>query len=287
MIVQKQLPVKPWMNERTRRLPGLGLIQLDQWLTMDDVFAQQMALRDQLLKNWTDIVYRSQFVAQESNHELLECVLENIAQNKAYRFKDNIVIRPDGVQIAIDWDQPLLCAGRLVQEDFLILKPQHIALGQNANQFIEDNETVKKPVSAHQIIAGNLCFPAGWRLSDKMGLPLFEVHKKIRNYNNVIAQRIERILHNLSPEKIIMRANYLIYTNPDLHQPSGEGEEKTITQGLQRFVRVERQTLRKLPKTKAIVFSIHTYVVSAHSLLKPEYDQLLQYRPELQDLPID
>ena len=58
------------------------------------------------------------------------------------------------------------------------------------------------------------------------------------------------------------RLNWTLIDNPALHQPSmvrraGRGDLD------QWFFRVERQTLRQLPSTRAIVFTIHNYVASA------------------------
>jgi hypothetical protein len=46
-------------------------------------------------------------------------------------------------------------------------------------------------------------------------------------------------------------------------------------------VRVERQTLRRLPRTGAIVFAIHTYLVRAGSLDPDRFAALAALGPEL------
>jgi hypothetical protein len=65
----------------------------------------------------------------------------------------------------------------------------------------------------------------------------------------------------MSPKQDLWRANWLIYSDPDLHQPRRQTELRPRNFGEELWVRVERQTFCKLPKTKAVIFGIHTYVV--------------------------
>ncbi len=45
-ILQNRLLDPPWMAARTRRLPGVGPLDMGDWLRVDEVFAAQMTLRD-------------------------------------------------------------------------------------------------------------------------------------------------------------------------------------------------------------------------------------------------
>ena len=84
-----------------------------------------------------------------------------------------------------------------------------------------------------------------------------------------------------------MRANFLVYTDPDLHQPLPEGVAKRFDVSAPRYIRVERQTLRRLPQTKAIVFAIHTFQTPASTLSATSYARLAALRPELMaDAPV-
>jgi len=48
-----------------------------------------------------------------------------------------------------------------------------------------------------------------------------------------------------------------------------------------RYIRVERQTFRRLPKTLAVVFAIHTYIVPESALSPEEHAALSEFKPEL------
>ena len=60
----------------------------------------------------------------------------------------------------------------------------------------------------------------------------------------------------------IWRSNFLLYEDYELYQPRLEQYENGNThKKLSQFMRVERQTLVKLPRTEAVMFAIHTFVV--------------------------
>jgi hypothetical protein len=72
---------------------------------------------------------------------------------------------------------------------------------------------------------------------------------------------LSRIFDNLQPDLPAMRLNWSIYPSGDLFWPPEKGaraERNTFTPAIN-FIRVERQTLRRLPETGAIVFTIRIY----------------------------
>jgi hypothetical protein len=61
--------------------------------------------------------------------------------------------------------------------------------------------------------------------------------------------------------------NWTLLDSPRLFQPASA--RRTPIEGLEEwYFRVERQTLRSLPRTKAVVFTIRTYVTSAAMLCR-------------------
>lgn len=267
MILQRSLPLKPWMDERTRHLPGLSPISTAHWLAVDEVFASQLALRERLMDERRAKVYEAIPQSENAATELLACLVNELPSQTdpvqtGYEKRVHGLQRPDGKQVDLHSDEPLCVAGRLVQEDLLILE-KHEKFG------------------TYILTAGILCFPASWTLSEKIGRPLDVIHKPVASYSDDIAKRVTRIFDGIRSEQPLMRANFLIYTDPDLFQPRREREEKPIIPGLPRYVRVERQTLRRLPDTGAIVFAIHTYIVAAQSLSSIEFAQLASLQPEL------
>ncbi len=248
-ICQKKLPFTPWMAEKTRRLPGIQPVPAGEWLLRDEVFAEQMAYRDHLLATQRREVFRANPDSRSARQELLELVLAELGEG--YDVSESRVVRPDGVSVEIAADDPIVAAARLVQEDLLIL---------------EEREEFA-------LTAAVLCFPASWTLDEKFRRGLVGIHGTVEEYDADMARRVGRMFMAIRPEQPLWRANFLLYDDPDLHQPRREGELRMKTKGAG-FVRVERQTLRKLPQSGAVVFGIHTYVVALENLNADERVEL-------------
>ncbi len=246
-ILQDHLPFRPWAEEKTRRLPGLNPVAPGEWLIADEAFAGQMALRDSLIAARRAMVLALDPAARPAAEELLEAVLAEIAGAPGYALSAGQVQRPDGVIVPLDRADPLATAGRLVQEDLVILE---------------------KPAGAreHVLTGAVLCFPASWTLAQKFLRPLTAIHVPVPAYDDDIARRVQRLFDGLQPERPIWRANALVYGDPALHQPRREGETRSCAPDSARWLRMERQVLKRLARTRAVVFSIHTFVLAMETL---------------------
>ena len=251
-ILQQSLPVKPWADARTRRLPGVGPVSADAWLMIDDAYAAQMAYVDQILAKQRDLVVADTANGQCASRELCDAVIKWCLTQPGFARRGNTIIRPDGVQINLDADIPLVTARRLVQEDLLI----HLKTGDE-----------------HVLTSGVLAFPASWSLNEKLNRGLRGVHAPVDPYNEGIAKRVQRLFDGLQVGRPLMRANFLQYHDPDLHQPRREDARRDTSMPA-RFMRVERQCLIRLPVTAAVVFSIHTFVVPMSYLTTEDVEVL-------------
>lgn len=259
-ILHTQLPFYPWMSPQLNRLPGLKPIEPNEWIVRDEAYGAQMAYRDRLLSSRRDRVLTTSPHAEAAAAELLSALVDQLSREPDYSSDRTHLHRPDGVAVNLKTETPLFTAAQLVQEDLCLL--------------IEHG-------AEHRLVGGALCFPAHWTLQEKMGRSLFGVHRPVAEYDARLSERVERILANLQPDRPILRANVLIYTDPELHQPAKEGVAKRLVTGAPRYVRVERQTLRRLARTGAIVFAIHTYLIRAEDLPCTAFDALAARRPEL------
>ncbi len=248
-IHQTRLPVAPWMAGHMLRLPGTVPVPLADWLQRDEVYAEQMAYRDRLIAEREADVHALLPGAEAAAAELLGAVLATLEGAEGYVHVPGGLRRPDGVVVPLG-DAPLIVAGRLVQEDLCLLE---------------------KPEGAqeHVLTGAILCFPSNWTLGEKLGRGLARIHLPVEQYDEDIARRVQRMFDLIRPEAPVMRANLLPYTFGDLHNPRREFHRHRPDPGSARFVRVERQTLLRLPVTQAVVFSIHTYMVPT-AALEPE-----------------
>lgn len=256
-ILQDRLPLAPWMAAHTLRLPGTQPIPPAEWLQVDEAFAAQMAYRDQLIAGAADAVHAVMPAAEPAAAELLALVLEHLAGAPGYAVEREGVRRPDGVLVSLD-GPPLLVAGRLVQEDLCIME---------------------RPDGAdeHVLTAAVLCFPSNWTLSQKMGLPLSRIHVPVDVYDEAVAKRVQRLFDRVRPDAPLMRSNLIPYDRSELHNPRPEFARRRPEEV--RFVRVERQTILRLPATGAAVFSIHVYQVPLDAIAGEERVRLAEVRP--------
>ena len=113
--------------------------------------------------------------------------------------------------------------------------------------------------------AASLCFPSRWRLLDKIGKPLSAVTGRCRFMPNRLAGPVDRFMRHLKPGHIVSRLNWSLLDDPALFQPGGKWrvEARRYHCGECRkpvFLRVERQTVRRLPATEAVLFGIRVHV---------------------------
>ena len=107
--------------------------------------------------------------------------------------------------------------------------------------------------------AGVVCFPSMWSLRSKLGRPIAEVHAPVPAYADELADRVDRFLDRL--DRPVWRRNWLIHDSPELHLPAPPTRVAApkVPDGL--WLRSERQTLRRLPATGAVLFTIRTQQV--------------------------
>jgi hypothetical protein len=121
-ILQDRLPLFPWADPATRRLPGIQPVQGRDWLRVDEAYAGQMALRDRLIAAQPEAVHAILPQARPAADELYGTVLDWLRQEPGFTVGATDVTRSDGVTVPLDPDEPLLTLGRLVQQDLCLMQ---------------------------------------------------------------------------------------------------------------------------------------------------------------------
>lgn len=134
---------------------------------------------------------------------------------------------------------PLDAAGRLVQEDLCIL-------------VLRDG--------APHLDAASLCFPSYWRLADKLGRPMSEVHAPVAHYAEELAAKVDRFIERLRPGRPVWRRNWSIHDVPDYFLPDPT-PARTVDPPDGLWLRSERQTLLRLDTPDTVLFTIRTQQV--------------------------
>mgnify|MGYP000159100885 FL=1 len=216
-------------------LPGTRPLAAGDWLRRDERFAEQMALRDELVLHRREDVIALRPEGEAPAREVLEVVCHELG------ITADTYDRPDGVTVTVDKSDPLATLGRLCQEDFAIM-----VAGE----------------AEHWLAGGVICFPSRWTLAQKIGRPLTAIHTPVEAYDDGMAKRVQRLFDCVRVGQPLVRWNNLSYLVGDLHNPKPEFTPEPPGEP-RRFRRRERQILVRLPETDAVVFSIHTYLVRA------------------------
>ena len=226
---------------------GLVARDPDEAISIDERYPEEMAQRRALVARWGDEVIAAAPGAEPASAELLERLAELLPRRFPEWFaRDGDVLhnRLTGER----WDlsrHPLRTAAHLVQEDLCLLE-------------LRDGGPV--------LVAGILCFTPGWRLLEKLGLKLADVHGPVPLYADRLARPVDRFMGKLAQGKLVERLNWGLYDNPALFRPGGHNRRArnpSITAenaGDTLFLRVERQTLSRLERTGAVLFTIRTHV---------------------------
>jgi hypothetical protein len=222
----------------------IGLKPLDsaEWIEVDDHLRAYLDEKDRVSQRAPDQVFAAEPESLDAQRE----VLEMVASHLPVRFSDVYRINGSAIDIVPAFRRvdlasplpPLLSAAALVQEDLVIMA---------------------RGADAWRLSAASLCFPSSWHLREKFGRPLHEVHAPVPEFGEGTrnAGMIERIFDNLRPEQPVVRWNWSIHDDDALfHPPTG----RPYDFGRGAFLRLERQTLRKLPRTGAILFTIRIHL---------------------------
>lgn len=238
-ILQSHLPFTPWGDPALSRLPGMTPVS-GNWIVVDDVYAAQMAEKSRLLAAERDTVIQTTQGSELAQAELLETVIATLPSEFE---RDGQTIRcPDGREVSPN-GAPFDVLGALLQEDLILLQ---------------------RASDEHVLTAALLCFPASWTLKEKIGRPLGRIHAPVPEYDMGLAERVQNLFDRVQPGRAMWRANALGYACPNLHHPRTETAPRRPEPA--RYLRCERQTVLRLPRTQAVVFAVHTYVLRPDAL---------------------
>lgn len=252
----------PFADGDYRLALGLAPMREDTWLDFDEHYVAEMSEKARRLRDEYDSVFLALPGSESGQAETLELLLQHLLTFYPERFR--ILGRPAGFDmsghienltngerwdIADFADAPLDLAARLVQEDLCLMSP--------------------RGGDIYVLSAGSVCFPLRWELRDKIGLPLAAIHQPVPGYDEKLATPADLYMARLKPHRPSWRCNWNVVDSPDLYLRQSlhpqEGIDARITSedaGTRLWIRSERQSLRKLPKSSNVLFTIRTYVRS-------------------------
>ena len=237
---------------------GLVALQLKDWIEADEYFYDELKEKKQLLISNYPEVFASRPGSLPAQTEVLALVLKHMEKYcpGVLTIEQDEVVLPKlrwKFRISDFEESPLDLCGRLVQEDLCLMAPG------------PDGYTLE---------AASLCFPARGRLMDKMGLPMSGIHKPVPDYSEKLSRPVDSFFNRIDVDRPVWRVNWSLTTDPTMFQPVRQkhsASELSITSknaGDKVYMRCERQTLRRLPDTGWILFTIKTYLDKVSKLHK-------------------
>jgi dimethylamine monooxygenase subunit A len=236
---------------------GLRPLDLADWIEVDQHREHDLALKRQLLAAHHDDVVAVLPDGLEPSQEVLALLIDHLQR----RFPE-LTPLPDGSGL-----HPIEAAGRLVQEDLCVMRRQPAGAG----------------ASEWTLVAASVCFPSRWRLREKIGRNLGAIHAPVPGYAERIGAPTDASFDRLTPARSMWRLNWTLLADSELYQPGHRDQPPRPPPEL--TVRVERQTLRALPESAAVLFTIRTYRATLAELGAAHPETLTQLAATLRTVP--
>lgn len=160
-------------------------------------------------------------------------------------------------------EDPMQMAARMVQDDLAIM--------------------FERSDGQYYLLAGAILLAGFWRLEDKFGMPLSEIHTSgdVPQYREKLEKGMMNFFKRVKPEDPVLRNNYFLQVDDDLAWSHSIGSEDSThvawsTAEKNKAIehhhfRSERQSLRRLPRSGGVVFTIRTYFHPITEIAEEDY----------------
>jgi dimethylamine monooxygenase subunit A len=230
---------------------GLKPLDLAGWLEFDEHREAYLAEKRRLYAEIPEKVFVAEGGTERAQQEVLDLVVEHLGRHAPEPAAPLLEALGSHAKGDID-TAPLKAASLLVQEDLVLMR---------------------RGEDGWRLVAASLCFPSAWSLEEKFGKPLQDIHTPVPGFGRGTrtAEIITRIFDNLQVTQPVERMNWSLQAGPALYMPlSNAGRIERAVEKPSRFpgvdvaanafMRVERQTLRRLPSSGDILFTIRIYL---------------------------
>jgi hypothetical protein len=229
---------------------GLRPLDLHDWIEIGERYEADLARKREVRDRFGDTVFVALPAAHDACAEVCAALVDHLVTRWPGDFTrtvGGVVNHRTGERLPIDGDlHPLEVASRLVQEDLIVMA--EAPAGEHAGELV--------------FAAGSVCFPNRWDLPSKLGLPLAAVHAPVSQLNDQLGDPIAKFFDRLTPTRSYWRLGWGVLDTDDLYQPTdGTAAARPGRVTLDDlYVRVERETLRRFPRTGCVLFTIRTYL---------------------------
>ncbi|KAF2100774.1 hypothetical protein NA57DRAFT_36924 [Rhizodiscina lignyota] len=242
----KPRPYRPfrWAYHQTMSLTKM---EPDWWLELESTYVERIHQRRELYKKYGKSVLDNLPGSELACKELMEMCLAFVVARYPQHFeldKEKMLFH----------NRLLNTTSKLKEEE-----PLHVILNNIPEDFaimLRDAET-----GGYVFRAGVICSSLGWNLGTKMGMKLYEIHEPIPDYKEKMQFSMDRYFAKKPTDKAIQRGSWGLEVDQPLFMPPGDPHEQH--RGVQHEdlelsrlnLRVDWQTLRRLPLSGAVIFN--------------------------------
>ena len=247
----EMIPVAPTDDFRHR--VGTKPLDVDRWLPDDVESAPTIAMKRELLAARRDDVVALHPGGEAAAAEAGRLVGE-------YK---GVAIENEGVDALVE-------AALLVPDDLTVLAPSRSPEGEERLLFV----------------AGVVCSPSRWRLASKMGKDMMTTHQPVARYVEQIGSPVDTLLRRLTVDRPLWRSNWTLVDHPALFQPDPPEQPLGVSPE-HLWVRMERETLRRLPETGGVLFTIRGFQQSLADYVQGSPERARTLHALIERLPDD
>ncbi|EFW20732.1 hypothetical protein D8B26_002947 [Coccidioides posadasii str. Silveira] len=249
---------------------GLRSMKWDEWIELDNHYPRYHADKARRIKEREK---KCVMVAPEAMDGVIE-LLEELCSYLPMRYPSLFRKTPVGIDNLLTGESfnitqrpfaenPMTTCARLIQDDLALM--------------------FEKPDGQYYLLAGAVLLAGFWRIEDKFGMRLSEIHTSgdVPGYQTKLEKGMMNFFRRIKPSDPVLRNNYFIQVDEDLAWSYSIGPEdsKSVSwntaaknKAIQHhYFRSERQSLRRLPRSGAVVFTIRTYFEPITEIVKEPY----------------
>ncbi|KAF3917374.1 hypothetical protein ABW21_db0203212 [Orbilia brochopaga] len=262
----KPLPYRPFRYGPTYFVTmGLRKGNFDEWIELDNEFLKFHAIKKDRIDVRGDKCCKTAPEAMDAAIELLELLRDYLPK----RYPSMFVATPVGIDNIVTGEQfniiqrplaeePMRTVARLVQDDIAIMME-----GSDGQYYLK---------------SGCILLPGFWKLEEKFNMSLSDIHTSgnVPQYREKLEKGMTNFFKRCMPDDIyFMQVDDNLAWSDSIGPEDGErigwitAQKDKVVEN--HWFRSERQSLRRLPRSGGVVFTIRTYFHPVTEIVKEPY----------------
>lgn len=263
------IPYKPYKTQG-HVVMGIQKRTRSEWIRIDNGYLARIEDRRQLVKDKPDLIIGTGPKVDAAIVELYEEVMVRYLPARFptmfQEVKSKGVVRnlatgttyPVANLASVSTSAMLTYMSENVEEDFYFMCPD-----PDGKQF--------------RLQGYIACFPGGFLSPSRVGESMREIHAPVPGFDQKLGLSVDRYFVRMVPGDFIGRMNWSLQVDgEDLFRVDGNnyypgttqevGDDKFDPRFSECFLRCEHQTLTKLPRTHAVIFTVRSYMTPLHKV---------------------